>query len=407
MKFKKPINDIAENAREKKNDLDSFISKFRNEFILKEEATEEDKIEFDKLSEAEKYFDMAFSGTNNQKKIEFYSKAIELNPNYALAFHNRANVYNDMKERNKALDDYNKAIELNPEYANSYNNRGTAYERLGEPDKAIADYNKAIEINPNLANAYNNRGIILDKLNINDKAILDYNKAIELNPSNAKAYINRGNFLFKTGEKEKALIDYNDAIDLNPYYADAYSNRGFVHEDLEHFEEADKDYSKAVEIDPKDSHTFYCRGNVYMKLNDIEKAKADFLKALELDPENLSYCNSLLKLYLINSEYDKALSLIKKSELPNGFKQKKANELAEYYFLKIFILLILNDDHSETESELKEIIGAEMMEKLKLSEIKNLLRNTKTLNDDTKKFIFEKAGLLKNSIKDQTGTINN
>ncbi|MBK6772492.1 MAG: tetratricopeptide repeat protein [Ignavibacteria bacterium] len=399
VKFKKPINDIAENAREKKNDLDSFISKFRNEFILKEEATEEDKIEFDKLSEAEKYFDMAFSGTNDQKKIEFYSKAIELNPNYALAFHNRANVYNDLKEMNKALIDYNKAIALNPEYANSYNNRGTAYERLGETEKAIADYNKAIELNPNLTNAYNNRGIILDKLNINDKAILDYNKAIELNPSNAKAYINRGNFLFKMNEKEKAIIDYNNAIDLNPYYAEAYSNRGFVHEELDHLQEAIQDYSKAVEIDPKDSHTFNCRGNVYMKLNEIEKAKPDYLKAVELDPRNLSFCNSLLKLYLFNSEFDKAMNLIKKSEFTNGNNKEKANELAEYYFLKIVIMIILNEDHSETERDLREIIGTETFENLKLNKTKDLFMNTKTLNDDTKKYIFEKTGLLKNIFK--------
>lgn len=398
VKFKKPINDISENAKEKKNDLDAFINKFRNEFILKEETTEQDKIEFDKMSEAEKYFEMAFGGTNDQKKIEFYTKAIELNPNYALAYHNRANVYNELKERQKALTDYNKAIELNPDYANSYNNRGTVYEKLGETDKAIADYNKAIEINPNLANGYNNRGIIFDKLNINDKALYDYNKAIELNPNNAKAYINRGNFLYKINEKDKALIDYNYAIDLNPYYAEAYSNRGFVHEDHNNYEKAVEDYSRSLEIDPKDSHTYYCRGNVYMKLKDFEKAEKDFVKALEADPENISYLNSLLRLYLINSESEKALGTIIKTD-NREFKIKgNKKDLAEYYFMKYVIQIITKEDHTEAEKELKEIIGTEMDENLRLNETSDLLRNKMTLNGDTLKFIFEKADFLKNAI---------
>ena len=136
-----------------------------------------------------------------------------------------------------------------------------------------------------------------------------------------------------------------------------------------------------------------------MKLNEIEKAKPDYLKAAELDPRNLSFCNSLLKLYLFNSEFDKAMSLIKKSEFTNGNNKEKANELAEYYFLKIVIMIILNEDHSETERDLKEIIGAETFENLRLNETKDLLMNTKTLNDNIKKYIFENTRLLKNIFK--------
>lgn len=401
VKFKKPINDISENAREKKNDLDAFINKFRNEFILKEDTTEQDKIEFDKLSEAEKYFDMAFSGTNNRKKIEFYSKAIELNPFYALAFHNRANVYNDLKERQKALDDYNKAIELNPEYANSYNNRGTVFEKLGDYDRAIADYNKAIELNPNLTNAYNNRGIIYDRLNINDKALIDYNNAIDLNPNNAKAYVNRGNFLYKINKKDKALKDYNYAIDLNPYYAEAYSNRGFVYEEQGKTEKALEDYNKTLELDPKDSHTYFSRANIYLKLNENEKAENDFLKLLELSPDNLAAVNSLLKLYLKSSEIKKSLKLIEMTDNAATDNAGNVIDLAEYYFYKTVFMMIAGKSYSENSEKLKEITGTEIFEKLNLSEMINLLKTENNLNDETRKSIKDKEELLRKLLKNK------
>ena len=64
----------------------------------------------------------------------------------------------DLKDYNGAIADYTKAIELNPNYANAYYNRGISKHNLKDYNGAISDYNKAIEIDPNYANAYYNRG---------------------------------------------------------------------------------------------------------------------------------------------------------------------------------------------------------------------------------------------------------
>ena len=42
--------------------------------------------------------------------------------------------------------DYTKAIEINPQYAAAYNSRSNAFEAMGELDRAIADHKKAVEI---------------------------------------------------------------------------------------------------------------------------------------------------------------------------------------------------------------------------------------------------------------------
>jgi tetratricopeptide (TPR) repeat protein len=51
------------------------------------------------------------------------------------------------------VDGVSKAIDLNPNLALAYAARGLAYEHKGDRDRAIADYSKAIELDPNLAPA--------------------------------------------------------------------------------------------------------------------------------------------------------------------------------------------------------------------------------------------------------------
>jgi len=42
--------------------------------------------------------------------------------------------------------DYNQAIELNPQYGLAYRNRGNAKRKKGDLDGAIADFNRAIKL---------------------------------------------------------------------------------------------------------------------------------------------------------------------------------------------------------------------------------------------------------------------
>ena len=45
-----------------------------------------------------------------------------------------------------AISDWSKAIEINPQYARAFANRGAAKDELGDYQGAIADYNKALEL---------------------------------------------------------------------------------------------------------------------------------------------------------------------------------------------------------------------------------------------------------------------
>ena len=59
----------------------------------------------------------------------------------------------------KSLADYDRAIQLNPNNAIAYYNRGLAKYALGKNQEAIADYDLAIKLDSNHAIAYVNRGL--------------------------------------------------------------------------------------------------------------------------------------------------------------------------------------------------------------------------------------------------------
>ncbi len=61
-------------------------------------------------------------------------------------YSNRAYSYLNTGELDKAIADYSKAIELDSSYALAYYNRGIAYYNTGQSDLAIADFNKAIQL---------------------------------------------------------------------------------------------------------------------------------------------------------------------------------------------------------------------------------------------------------------------
>ncbi len=169
-------------------------------------------------AEAEKWFNRAYDEGqkgNKETAIEYYSRAIESNPEYAKAYNNRAIAYDDIKEYEKAISDYNRAIELNPEYAKAYNNRGLAYKNIKEYVKAISDYNRAIELNPEYADAYSNRGLAYMNLEEYGKAISDYNRAIELNPEYATAYANLSELYIRTGNYKSALETITKVLSLS------------------------------------------------------------------------------------------------------------------------------------------------------------------------------------------------
>ncbi|KAM4879075.1 small glutamine-rich tetratricopeptide repeat-containing protein beta [Sylvia borin] len=93
---------------------------------------------------------------------------------------------NHMKEENygAAVDCYTRAIELDPNNAVYYCNRAAAQSKLNNFREAIKDCESAIAIDPKYSKAYGRMGLALTSVNKYEEAVTSYQKALDLDPEN-------------------------------------------------------------------------------------------------------------------------------------------------------------------------------------------------------------------------------
>ena len=105
--------------------------------------------------------------------------------NQALEHFEQGVAYRDVGQWDNAIDAYTKAIEADPDFAVAYNNRGYAYTVKNNFDRAIADFDRAIDLDPGQAIAYFNRSRIYIANVRYEEAIVDLEKFIELSENPA------------------------------------------------------------------------------------------------------------------------------------------------------------------------------------------------------------------------------
>jgi tetratricopeptide (TPR) repeat protein len=130
---------------------------------------------------AQQWFERGFAAIDIGEQLRFYTEAIRLKPDDALAFNNRGLARRDKGDLDGALQDYTEAIRLKPDFALAFYNRGLARRDKGDLDGALQDYTEAIRLKPDDALAFNNRGVAgRDKGDL-DGALQDYTEAVRLN----------------------------------------------------------------------------------------------------------------------------------------------------------------------------------------------------------------------------------
>ncbi|NNE99346.1 MAG: tetratricopeptide repeat protein, partial [Pyrinomonadaceae bacterium] len=160
------------------------------------------------------------------KGIEYFQKAIKLDPNYALAWSGLA-------------DSYTLLPEYGPYSVNEY------------LPKAKQAAKKAVEIDPNLSEAQTSLAYVEHTYDWNFSAAENrYKKAIELNPNYATAHQWYGELLLQLGRFGEAQQTGQKARDLDPLSLIknvAYGQSFFF---TRQYSEAERIYRKTLEIEP-------------------------------------------------------------------------------------------------------------------------------------------------------------
>lgn len=180
----------------------------------------------------------------------FWNYVIATTERFEVAYHNRALLFIEEGDYERALDDLDQAIRIYPRYANAHFSRAVLAERLGNIQNALDDYLKSRELSPNDQRAYNNRANIFIRQRRFDDALKELNIFLETGAPQAEVLTNRALVYKRTGRIEEALIDLNEAIRLQPDLIQAYNNRGNIFKQKGEFQKALDDYNKGLMFDP-------------------------------------------------------------------------------------------------------------------------------------------------------------
>src|SRR5919109_39658 len=181
--------------------------------------------------------------------IAHYDKAISLDPNFALAELNRAQVSPTAKEFFEHL---KKAVAL--------------------ADKASDGERMLIQANEAGANGNPTQ----------QKKILE--KLVAAYPNDERAHFNLGGYYFGQQDYAQAISHYKRATEIAPDYSTAFNILGYAYRQNEAYSDAENAFKKYIELIPNDPNPYDSYAELLLKMGRFDEAIAQYRKALSVDP---------------------------------------------------------------------------------------------------------------------------
>jgi TolB-like protein/Flp pilus assembly protein TadD len=134
-----------------------------------------------------------------------YKRALEINPNYAIA-HNWYAIYLTARGRSdEAIAESRRALELDPLSANFSGNLAEHYFYARQIDQAVAQYRKTIAMNPKLANPHAGLARVFELQRRFEESLAELNQAIALSKRSPKLIALLGHINASAGRKDETL----------------------------------------------------------------------------------------------------------------------------------------------------------------------------------------------------------
>jgi TolB-like protein len=200
--------------------------------------------------------------------VEYFQQAIELDPEFALAYAGLADSY--------VVQVYFGGL---PSVGGSASEEGLA--------KAQAAADKALALDDQLGEVYKSLAGIKHQRQDLQGAEAMYRRALELNPNYAMAHAWYGDLLRSyLGRPEEALALHKKAADLDPLSVEIITSVGMTLESLGRFDEALARYQRAIEINPAYTEPYIFIGDHYWSVSGrIDEAVVWHAKGISLDPD--------------------------------------------------------------------------------------------------------------------------
>lgn len=225
---------------------------------------------------------------------EHFSKAIEADPDFALAYYYRSITSTSTADFEEHIQ---KAFELKDKVSD------------GERLLIEAGYANTVENNP-------------------QKAIGLLVQLVEKYPDDKRAYQTLGTTYYFEDEDKKAIVALQSAIELDPDYSTAYNMLGYAYRETGDNVAAEKAFQNYLRILPDEPNPHDSIADLYSKMGRHEDAIAHYKKAVELDPTFALSQRNIGSNLVFLAKYDEAREAYKKASELATTSGGKLNALA-------------------------------------------------------------------------------
>ncbi len=211
-----------------------------------------------------------------------------------------------------ALKFYEKAIELDPDFAMAHLDLGIAYSSLGNTKKRDAAYKKAKQLS---RNATEKERLWIEAVYAggieenSEKRIRIIEEIAKKYPKEKDAHYNLGRYYYSR-DPDKALEEYNITLKLDPNHGLALNQLGYFYADREDFGKALKYFQRYAASSPGDANPLDSLAELYFQVGDLDKAIAKYKEALEVKPDFFHSYWRIGYMYALKEDYTEAMNWV-------------------------------------------------------------------------------------------------
>jgi TolB-like protein/Tfp pilus assembly protein PilF len=256
--------------------------------------------------------------------VDDFNRAIELDPNFALAYVGLADSYQLQNEYSglpldemfaKAQAAVDKALALDDRLAEAYTSLGGIEHSRYDYEAAEAAFKRSLELNPNYVTAYHWYAILLAEVSGKREEALELiKKAAELDPRSPIILQNVGAHYATVGRFDESLAWYRKSIEVDPDFSNGYFWIASHYRNPEgQLDEAVRWFRKGLSVDPGNPGYTFSLGLVFLDLGDLDRAEYWIERSIELAQEDVAPSLAMQALHLYRGDLTTALEYGRKA----------------------------------------------------------------------------------------------
>jgi len=258
-----------------------------------------------------------------KRSLDYFEKAIALDPDFALAYAGLADSYNllasyaakpvptlFLRAKATAL----KALSLDDKLAEAHASLA-AVKLWREFDWEAGErgFRKAIDLNPSYATAHLWLALYLAAMGRIDEALLEIRFGHELDPLSRVLSLNLARILYFARQFDEAVKQCLKTIEMFPDYLIAHRRLGMTYGEKGLFEEAEAEFNGALRLSAKDSETMSAMAYVYAAQERTDEARRILEELEHLASQGYVSPYSLARVHIGLGQFDEAFAQLEKT----------------------------------------------------------------------------------------------